>query len=590
MKSREELLQELARDPGGVAQYVLEIQTQLTQQDQLLARKQTQLTQQDQLLARKQKELTQKDQLLFQQERLLAATHQELALRQEQLTQQEQLLAEARAYIAQLKRELFGPKADKLTPEQEEQLKQLAGDLQDQAQRPPPLSQDLLEQETKDKDKPKRRAPRQMPPVRLEVQRQVIEPQDKNCERCQKERPRIGQETTSEYDYQPAKLVVRETVRPKYGKCSCGCGQPGVTIAPLPPRLLPQSKLGLGLAVHLLLSRFDDHVSYYTLERIFRERHGVVIPRQQMVQWVEKIAFLLLAIYHLIWKEMEAGDYLQVDETPVKVLDPEVKGKAATGYLWFYSVPGGDVFLEFRASRGRDGPQKRLENFKGTIQTDAYQVYDSLRRERPSTLRRVGCLAHSRRRFYKAAQESSAQAIWFIAQMRQLYKIEDEAADLPPEQRRALRRQKAPAYWRAMKRRALELKADPRILPKSSLGKAVNYFLNEYTAFVGYLRDGRFQIDNNLVENDVRPSAVGRRRWLFIGHPDAGWRSAVIYTIIQSCRRRAINPQEYLTDVLQRLPSMNNHEVVQLLPSRWKPSQSKPEETGNEGLAHTPLA
>ena len=123
---------------------------------------------------------------------------------------------------------------------------------------------------------------------------------------------------------------------------------------------------------------------------------------------------------------------------------------------------------------------------------------------------------------------------------------------------------------------ALELKADPRILPKSSLGKAVNYFLNEYTAFVGYLREGRFEIDNNLVENDVRPSAVGRRRWLFIGHPDAGWRSAVIYTIIQSCRRRGINPQEYLTDALKRLPAMKNHEVAQLLPSRWKPSPVKP--------------
>jgi len=571
MKSREELLQELARDPGSVAEYVCLLQTQLTQQEQLLAASHQELAQQHQ-------ELTQKDHLLSQQEQLLAATHQELALRQEQLTQQEQLLAEARAYIAELKRQLFGPKADKLTPEQEEQLKQLAGDLQDQAQRPPPLSQDLLEKETspKDKDKPKRRAARQTPPVRLEVQRQVLEPQDKVCAHCQKERPRIGQETTAEYDYQPAKLVVHETVRPKYGQCSCGCGQPGVTIAPLPPRLLPQSRLGLGLAVHLLLSRFDDHVSYYTLERIFRERHGVIIPRQQMVQWVEKIAFLLQAVYHLIWKEMEAGDYLQADETPVKVLDPEVKGKAATGYLWFYSVPGGDVFLEFCGSRGREAPQKRLENFKGTIQTDAYQVYDSLRRERPSTLRRVGCLAHSRRRFYKAAQESSAQAIWFIAQMRQLYKIEDEAADLPPEQRRTLRRQKAPAYWRAMKGRALELKADPRILPKSSLGKAVNYFLNEYTAFVGYLREGRFEIDNNLVENDVRPSAVGRRRWLFIGHPDAGWRSAVIYTIIQSCRRRGINPQEYLTDALKRLPAMKNHEVAQLLPSRWKPSPVKP--------------
>ena len=107
-----------------------------------------------------------------------------------------------------------------------------------------------------------------------------------------------------------------------------------------------------------------------------------------------------------------------------------------------------------------------------------------------------------------------------------------------------------------MKRRAEAIRADPRALPKSTLGKAVRYLLNEYTALVGYLRDGRFEIDSNLVENDVRPSAVGKRRWLFIGHPDAGWRSAVIYTLIQSCRRYGINPQEYLTDVLQRLPSM----------------------------------
>jgi hypothetical protein len=180
-------------------------------------------------------------------------------------------------------------------------------------------------------------------------------------------------------------------------------------------------------------------------------------------------------------------------------------------------------------------------------------------------------LAHSRRLFRKAAREASAEAIWFIAQVRQLYRIEDEVREASPQERKAVRRQKAPAYWRAMKRHALELHADARLLPQSSLGKAVNYFLKEYSALVGYLRDGRFEIDNNLVENDIRPEAVGRRRWLFIGHPDAGWRSAVIYTIILSCRRRGINPQEYLTDVLRRLPSMKNTEVKELVPSRWKP-------------------
>ncbi len=271
-----------------------------------------------------------------------------------------------------------------------------------------------------------------------------------------------------------------------------------------------------------------------------------------------------------------ATGYLQIDETPVKVLDPEVKGKAATGYLWFYSHPQGDVFLEFCTGRGREGPEKRLAGFKGTIQTDAYAVYDSLRRQRPTALKRLGCLAHIRRRWYKAAEESCAQALWFIGQIRQLYLIEDETRDLSHPERKALRRQKAPALWRALKRRALELRANPRLLPQSSLGKAVNYFLNEYTAAVGYLRDGRFEIDNNLVENDVRPSVVGRKRWLFIGHPDAGWRSAVIYTIIQSCRRRGINPQEYLTEVLSRLPSMKTHQVKDVLPSRWKPTPAGP--------------
>ena len=259
----------------------------------------------------------------------------------------------------------------------------------------------------------------------------------------------------------------------------------------------------------------------------------------------------------------------------MKVLDPEVKGKAARGFLWFYSKPGGYVFLEFHQSRGRDGPRKRLGGFRGTMQTDGYELYDALRKEQPARLKRIGCTAHARRKFYKALLESCSEALWFISQMRQLYQLERELKDASPEARRKGRLQKAPALWLAMKRRAEAIRADPRVLPKSTLGQAVRYLLNEYTALVGYLRDGRFEIDSNLVENDVRPSAMGKRRWLFIGHPEAGWRSAVIYTIIQSCRRYGINPQEYLTDVLGRLPSMTANQVRELLPHRWKARQAQ---------------
>ena len=525
MKTPEEVLRELAHNPAGLLEYAAQLQRQLT-------------------------------------------------LTQQELEQKAQQLAEAQAIIADLKRELFGAKADKLNEEQEAQLRQLLGDAQEQTQRTTPLSQEVLEealaQERADqRQRAKERPRRHLPPVELEKQQVILEPEDKLCPTSGQERPRIGQEVTTEYDYVPAKLIIREIVRPKYGGCQKPCC-PGVTIAPLPPRLLPQSKLGLGLAVHLLLSRFDDHLAYYTLERIFRERFGVVITRQQMVQWVEKVAHLLLAIYGLIWEELKAGDYLQIDESPVKVLDPEVKGKAAQGYLWFYSTPGGYVFLEFHQSRGRDGPRERLRGFRGTMQTDGYELYDALRKEQRSTLKRIGCVSHARRKFYKALLESCSEALWFIGQMRQLYQLERELKDASPEQRRQGRLQKAPAIWLAMKRRAEVIRADPRVLPKSTLGNAVRYLLNEYTALVGYLRDGRFEIDSNLVENDVRPSAVGKRRWLFIGHPNAGWRSAVINTIIQSCRRYGINPQEYLTDILQRLPSMTSSQVRDLLPDQWR--------------------
>jgi transposase len=543
MKSSEELLRELANNPARLAEYAAQLQGQLAEKDQCLAQ-----------------------------------TRQELAQTQEELALKAQQLAEAQAIIADLKRELFGAKADKLNEEQEEQLRQLVGDAQEQSQRSPPISREVLEEamakeRAEQRQRAKERRRHHLPPVELEKQQVILEPEDKICPASGQERIRIGQEVTTEYDYLPAKLIIREIVRPKYGGCGKPCCQ-GVTIAPLPPRLVPQSKLGLGLAVYLLLSRFDDHVAYYTLERNFRERFGAVISRQQMVQWVEKVAHLLLAIYWLIWEELKADVYLQIDESPVKVLDPEVKGKAAQGYLWFYSTPGGYVFLEFHQSRGRDGPRERLRGFRGTMQTDGYELYDALRKEQPHTLKRIGCTSHARRKFHKALLESCSEALWFIGQMRQLYQLERELKDATPQERRKGRLQRAPAIWLAMKRRAEAIRSDHRVLSKSTLGKAVRYLLNEYTALVGYLRDGRFEIDSNNVENDVRPSAVGKRRWLFIGHPDAGWRSAVIYTIIQSCRRYGLNPQEYLTDVLQRLPSMTTSQVPDLLPHRWKARQA----------------
>jgi len=491
----------------------------------------------------------------------LLAEYQRLKERAAQLETENSQLREE---IARLKRELFGSKADKLTKEQEEQLKALDQDLQAQAQRPAPVIHQVLERE----DRAARRRHRRRHPLpdHLETETVTIEPDEKTCPCCGKPLEKIGEEVTEEVDLIPAKLIRRRTVRPKY---ACRCGEAGVQIAPLPPRLIPQSRLGIGLATHILLSRFDDHLSFYRLEQQFRERHRIAIPRQQMVQWVEQIALWFRPIYDAMWRQMLAGSYLQVDETPVRVLDPDVEGKAAQGYLWFYAVPHGDVVLDFDRSRALKVVQQRLQDFAGTIQTDAYEVYQSLERKE-ARIQRIGCLAHSRRRFYAALQQNLPDAVWFINQIRLLYQIEDEARELPPADRHDLRQQKAPEIWQALKDKAVELQ--PRFLPKSTIGGAIRYFLDEYDALTGYLRDGRYEIDNNLIENSIRPSAVGKRRWLFIGHPDAGWRSAVIYSIIVSCRRRGVNPQDYVIDVLQRLPMAKTSDIQDLMPANWKPS------------------
>lgn len=487
---------------------------------------------------------------------------------QEALKERDELIAEKNAIIEELKRQLFGSRGEKLTPEQETELTEAVEALQEELEGPAADSEECLEQDsTESKEKPKRRRGGRHPiPDHLEEQTQVLEPHEKSCPCCQKPYRNIRDEVSVKFEYVPAKLIKCRTVRPQYAP-DCTCAQAQMTIATLPAEILPGSQLGLGLAVFILLSKYDDHLPLYTLERIFRERHGVIITRQQMVRWIEHLAGLLRLLVDRMWEPMKAGGYLQIDETPVKVLDPEVKGKAAQGYLWFYGVPGGDVVLEFSMTRGQDPPKKRLQGFEGVFQSDDYSSYGCVERDIAGATR-IGCNAHARRYFYKALLEGDRQALWFLQEYRKLYRIEANSRAMSAEARQVSREESAPKIFAEMKRRAQELQ--PTFLPKSSMGKAVNYFLNDYEALTGYLAAGHLEIDNNLIENSIRGPAVGRRRWLFLGHPQAGWRSATIYSLLISCRRRAINPQEYLTDVLRRLPGLTNQQLDPLLPANWK--------------------
>ena len=306
----------------------------------------------------------------------------------------------------------------------------------------------------------------------------------------------------------------------------------------------------------------------YRQEKIYRERHGVNLPRQTLCGWVAAAADWLAPIYREMKAGLVAQDYLQADETPIRYLDPDVKGKSQSGGLWTYSAPQGDVVFEWQISRSREGPRAFLQQFRGKLQTDGYSVYESLARERGEELILIGCWAHVRRGFDEALGEGRAAA-WMVGQIGKLYAVEKHLREhhAGPQLRAAVRAwQSRPILQRL--RRALEV-VRRRVLPKSLLGQAIDYALGRWEALTRYVDDGRLEIDNNLCENAIRPTALGKKNFLFVGHPEAGQRSAVIYSVLGSCRRHGVNPAQYLRDIFDRLPMARTSDLISLTPSAW---------------------
>jgi len=463
--------------------------------------------------------------------------------------------------VAQLEKELFGSSSERqLHPSfsKEQILLSLFPPPQ------PAATQEVLLKVEEKKSEPR---PRRQPAAQvLETVTERIESEEKVCPHCGKDKCEIGCEKSERFEYVPAKVIRHETLRPKL---ACSCGEGGVSIAALPPRLIEQGMAGPGLLAHLLLSKYDDHLPLYRQQQQFA-RLGVNFARQTLGDWIEKGALALQPMVRLMKQELLAGDYLQVDETPVKVMDPEVKGQCAQGYLWVAGRPGGDVIFEFHPGRGKEFAQHLLGGFQGYLQRDGYGVYGALARDDAGLLP-VGCWSHARRKFIDAVDERPAEARAMVQEIRKLYLLEQHAReeDLPPEQRLKLRQEIARPILEALPSRLEGWRE--KYLPQSPLGKACRYALNEWKALLRYLEDGRLEIDNNLTENAIRPSAVGKKNWLFIGHPEAGWRSAVIYSVIVSCRRRGIEPWAYVRDVFNRLPGMKQSELPTILPRCWKP-------------------
>jgi transposase len=406
-------------------------------------------------------------------------------------------------------------------------------------------------------------------PEHLRIVEEVIDPQPvKACPeawRC------IGQEVTEQLDYEPARFFKRRIVRRKFVRRDHPFAAP--ILAPL-DTLQDRCIAAPGLIAAIIVGKYCDHLPLYRQEQIFATRHDVQIPRQTMAQWMGLAADWLRPIYEHIRTGVLGGGYVQVDETPIEYLVPG-NGETKLGYLWTCSRPGGDAVFAWHTSRAAACLESIIPSgFRGTLQTDGYSAYPAFVRRHNTAARceaitLAGCWAHARRGFIEARENASRTVGWLLRHIAHLYQIERHLRDsgAGPRLRDAVRRAQSTAIVNRI--RAALLRIRSRYLPQSAMGRAITYTLDQWPALARFLSDGRIEIDNNLVENAIRPTAIGKKNWLFIGAAEAGQRGAVLYTIVESCRRRGIDPLAYLRDVLTRLPKMTTGQIHEVTLEAW---------------------
>jgi len=489
---------------------------------------------------------------------------------------------------------IFGTRSERFVPTANPE--QLALNFDGQTPVEPPVVEDvttikkLIEVKLKKVEKKK---PKRLPiPAHLPRKDIIIEP-DYDVSGWK----RIGELETEELDYSPAKFHVNRYIRPKYARPQAAeseeattptqanpaitnttTSRPTIVVGTLPERPIPKGIPSAGLLAHILISKFIDHLPYYRQRQQF-VRIGMEIKATTINGWVAKTCLFLEVLYHKMSKQVFSQSYLMADETKIKVIteakaarNNRGKGKTHTGYFWVYYDPlSKNVIFKYDPGRGGKYPAVHLKDFAGHLQTDGYKVYDSFDLLEMVTL--LGCMAHVRRKFEEAKDNDEQRAKTVLEKIQLLYHIEEYARleKYTPEQRLAFRKEHAAPVMKNLKQYLTDELAKPDVFPKSPMGKAIKYALNRWKYLERYLEDGRFEIDNNLVENAIRPVALGRKNYLFAGSPQAAQWAAILYSLLGSAHKHGLNPFEYLKDVIQRIPATPILQIDQLFPQNWKP-------------------
>lgn len=386
-----------------------------------------------------------------------------------------------------------------------------------------------------------------------------------HCE-CGQALERIGQEVSEQLDCVPAQFFVLRHIRGKY---ACACCRT-IQAAPMPAQVIDKGIPAPGLLAQVVVAKHDDHLPLYRQSEIYA-RCGVQIPRSSMAQWIGICGVRLTPLAEALRDFIVGHDVVHADETPVKLLAPG-KGKTSRAYVWVYRttnfVAQRAVYYDFSTGRGGENARRVLQGFGGTLVSDDFSGYHALQSQGVTA---ALCMAHARRKLFEAHQfNGSPIAGQAVALIAKLYEIEREARELQPEARRLWRQQHAKPLAEALHAWLSEQRQQ---LAKADVtAKAIDYSLSNWRGLTHYLHDGQVPIDNNAAENAVRPLAVGRKNWLFVGSQQAGERAAVVLSLIESAKLNGHDPWAYLKDVFERLPTLKQRDLAQLLPHNWQPS------------------
>jgi len=397
-------------------------------------------------------------------------------------------------------------------------------------------------------------------PAHLPRKTEIIEP-----ENLPEGAIKIGVIKTEILDYTPASAYVREILRIKY-IISQSDEKTQIITAALPSLPIPKGNAGAGLLAHILVSKFVDHLPFYRQVQMFK-RQKLTIPESTMGGWFNASCRLLEPLYNELKNRVISSDYLMADETPIPVQTLDKPGATHKGYHWVYYDPVMKMVLfDYQKTRSREGPDQLLKNFAGFLQTDGYTAYNNLRNG--ANIIQLGCMAHARRKFEHAKDNDPVLSKEALLLFHRLYEIERDAREqkLSHDEIKALRHEQSLPVLKEME--VWLNKNLNHVLPKSAIGQAIAYTLSLWPRLIRYIDEGRFSIDNNLIENSIRPVALGRKNYMFAGSHDAAQQAAIVYSLLATCKINNVEPFEWLSKTLSVISEHPANQLYKLLPGQ----------------------